>query len=271
MDVDDLLTEAQDLFFANNLVETSRICKDIIKSHPRESDAYSLLFLTHSHLRQYPEAVEVTRAWGKQCGYSLTQIRSLIESGYLADDTPAVLEGAQQLVSGRFKEPVGLFIKVLGAALCSDIGEVGMCGSLLDSCEGEEMDDEDESLVNIFSAWAEVRIGNDRRPYGLQSLEKAITDSNIHYRGFATALLALAHIDEGNLGEAENVITKADAAPDDANIAGVRALFTAARNGDVKGVEHLRCVDMALKGGNLLVKRRIAKLVNRNSDPAPSR
>jgi hypothetical protein len=52
---------------------------------------------------------------------------------------------------------VGIFIKVLFAAMVADIGEGSLAGRLLNSCEGETMEDYEETLVDVFSSWAEIK------------------------------------------------------------------------------------------------------------------
>ena len=52
---------------------------------------------------------------------------------------------------------VGLFVKSLAAALCADIGEATLAGQVLNSCEGENMEEDEEVLVELFVAWAETR------------------------------------------------------------------------------------------------------------------
>lgn len=52
---------------------------------------------------------------------------------------------------------VGVFSKIFVAALCAEVKESELTNSLFNSCENEAMEEEDEEVVAIFSAWAEMR------------------------------------------------------------------------------------------------------------------
>lgn len=43
------------------------------------------------------------------------------------------------------------------AVLCADIGEATLASNLLNSCEGENMEEDEEVLVDLFVAWTETR------------------------------------------------------------------------------------------------------------------
>jgi len=164
-------------------------------------------------------------------------------------------------VNGRFKEPVGVFVKMLVAALCADLKETSITNSLFESCEDEQMEEDDEEVVEVFSAWAEIRSGDDRRPLGLKSLEKCLATPNVHFRGFATALMALDHIKEAKLGEAETLLSNPDFPLDDANIASSRVLLAVAKNNAIaeleKDEEWAKNVSRGLAGANIIIKRRL--------------
>lgn len=65
MDVEDLLTEAQDAFFENNFPEAERICKEVISVKPSEGDAYSLLCVLYTQLAKFSDAANAAKDWGK--------------------------------------------------------------------------------------------------------------------------------------------------------------------------------------------------------------
>jgi len=259
-DVEDLLTEAQDYFFENNLPEAERICKQVVASHPHEGDAYSLLCVIYTQLGRFADTTGVAKEWGKKAGYSPGQLRIQAENGFLVDDVEAVQAAAEKLLSHKWKEPVGIFVKVLMAALCSDLGESSLAGRLLNSCEGETMEEDEETLVDIFVAWAELRLGNERRTVGIEALRKTLTSENVHYKGLAQALLALNHINEGNLEEAEKEISEHTTSSDDANIAGVRALLGDAKKG-ASDQEWKQWAEQSATGSNVLIKKHIWKLL----------
>ncbi len=52
---------------------------------------------------------------------------------------------------------VGLFVKIFLASLCADSGDTALAEKLLNASEGETMDEEDESLIDIFAAWTEIK------------------------------------------------------------------------------------------------------------------
>lgn len=46
--------------------------------------------------------------------------------------------------------------------MSADIGERTLAGNLLNSCEGENMEEDEEVLVDLFVAWTETRYKDNK-------------------------------------------------------------------------------------------------------------
>eukprot|EP01112_Ceratiomyxa_fruticulosa_P006559 TRINITY_DN17378_c0_g1_i1.p1 TRINITY_DN17378_c0_g1~~TRINITY_DN17378_c0_g1_i1.p1 ORF type:complete len:307 (-),score=65.18 TRINITY_DN17378_c0_g1_i1:82-1002(-) len=287
LDVEELLTEAQDFFFEGNYAKTIEKCNDLVLLKPTEVDGYALWYLSLFKLERYPEAFVVSKRWGGFCGPSSKQLKYLLESAYLSDDKAGVKDATEQIIRFRGRNSPSLLLQVTSACLSADIGEFGTSDRSLNACEGLEIEVDDEYMVEIMSVWAELCLPDlEKRERARKTLEERanargidpIESEDSTLRGYfevllARALLALFYMSKKDFPLAHELLFPTSIAhshtpphitlsslDDDPNISGARLLFLNSQ-GDTDQEKQKKLTEKALKeGANILVRKRVREI-----------
>jgi hypothetical protein len=122
MDVDDLLSDAQDAYFANDIQTTISKCEEILSQSTKEADAYDLITISYFQLNppQYKKALEYALQWQANCGEDNRQLNTLIKSSYHLDDFHTLQTAAQRVAN--LEGEGNLLRKAFVASLLVDAG-----------------------------------------------------------------------------------------------------------------------------------------------------
>ena len=111
--LDDLLVEAQDAYFENNLPTVIEICDKILVAQPNERETYELLSLAlfQSFPPQYERAVDVAQRWAKNCQTNINQLTILMRASYHTNQVKILKDVSRDLAS-KLGRNQGNFYKI---------------------------------------------------------------------------------------------------------------------------------------------------------------
>lgn len=259
------LVNANDALFDGDYATAEAECRNALKLRPIEREAYVLLNIIAKQQGDLAKSVSVCTEWGKACGTTFPQLQNLIEACFLLGDAEGMTRAAKDLASkrppreGAAPNANPLYSKVYCSALLADAKLAEPADALLNSCEGFELDEEYETLIDVLSAWADVA----RRPEkSIPTLESYATaqekSSDSLYEKdvscLARALLCVRALESGQAELAAKWLPRPDEKIEDPNLAAVMALVANAteNKGDFEKFRQMA------HGCNILLKKRLS-------------
>ena len=261
---DACLIAANDALFEGDYATAEAECRNALKIRPVEKEAYTLLNIIAKQQGDIAKSASVCAEWGKACGTTFVQLQSLIEACFLLGDLDGMARAAKDLASkrppreGSMSGANPLYSKVYCSALLADAKLDEAADALLGSCEGFDMDEDFETLIDVLSSWADVGRCPEKALATLESYAVTKTDS-LYERdvaGLARALLCVRALESGQAELAAKWLPRPDEKVEDPNIAAVLALIAKATE-NVGDFEKFK--EMAA-GCNILLKRRLSLL-----------
>jgi hypothetical protein len=280
---DEHIARAHDALFAGDLGAAERASRDAVAAAPRDTHAHAMLVFVLRDIGDAVRAVVAARAWGAACGPSAKQLLALAEAAFLASDTAALADAARAMAALPSKgptvgEPMALYSRcavasIVAAAAVADSSLRDAPEAVLAACEGLEVDEGYETVIETLAAYADLRNGvaaAQRREAALGTLRRvgesgAASDSEYEkaVARLARALLVLDALDTTNPAAARDTIAKMspplsrdDLA--DANIASVLALIEAKEGAATAAIAERKSAIPA--GANIIFIKRVAML-----------
>ena len=258
---DACLVAANDALFEGDYATAEAECRNALKLRPVEKDAYKLLSVIAKQQGDNAKIASVCTEWGKACGTSFVQLQSLIEACFLLGDLDGMVRAAKDLASKRPpREGTSgganpLYSKIYCSAMLADAKLDEAADALLSSCEGFDMDEDFETLIDVLSSWADLARCPEKALAALES--HALKQTGSLYEKdiacLARALLCVHALESGQAELAAKWLPRPDEEGEDPNIAAVLALIANAtdKNGDFE-----RFSEMA-HGCSILLKKRL--------------
>lgn len=85
-EIDDLITQAQDALFENDLNEVIKLSKAVLQVSPKENEAHELIVFaltqqqsTSRDATYFSKIIEACRDWNKHCGDKAKQLIAMIK------------------------------------------------------------------------------------------------------------------------------------------------------------------------------------------------
>lgn len=259
---DACLIAANDALFEGDYATAEEECRNALKIRPVEKEAYTLLNIIAKQQGDIAKSASVCAEWGKACGTTFVQLQNLIEACFLLGDLDGMARAAKDLASkrppreGSMSGANPLYSKVYCSALLADAKLDEAADALLGSCEGFDMDEDFETLIDVLSAWADVARCPEKSLATLESYAGSKTDSL--YEGdvfcLARALLCVHGLESGQAELAAKWLPRPDEKVEDPNLAAVLALIAKAteNTGDFE-----KFSEMA-SGCNIILKKRLS-------------
>lgn len=261
---DACLIAANDALFDCDYATAEAECRKALKLRPVEKEAYVLLNIIAKQQGDLAKSAAVCSEWGKACGTTFNQLQNLIEACFLLGDLDGMARAAKDLAAkrppreGSVSGANPLYSKIYCAAMLADAKLSEAADSLLNSCEGFDLDEDFETLIDVLSAWADVSRGPEKTLPTLESYASAqakssdsLYEKDVSY--LARALLCVYALENGQAEVAAKWLPRPDEKVEDPNIAAVMALIAKVTEnaGDFE-----KFSDMA-HGCSILLKKRL--------------
>lgn len=262
---DACLVEANDALFEGDYATAEAECRKALSLRPVEKEAYTILNIIAKQQGDLAKSAAVCAEWGKACGTTFIQLQNLIEAYFLLGDLDGMARAAKDLVSkrppreGSASGASPLYSKIYCAAMLADAKLVDAADKLLGSCEGFELDEDFETLIDVLSAWADLSRGPEKVLATLESYalgegknSDSLYEKDVSY--LARALLCVYALESGQAELAAKWLPRPDEKVEDPNIAAVLALVAKAteNTGDFE-----KFSEMA-RGCSILLRKRLS-------------
>jgi hypothetical protein len=157
-EVDELVADAQDALFENDLDRAVSVAEQVLRTAPRENDAHEVVVLAHAARGAFEQQRAAVQRWchTKGSNLPLKLQKHALESAFLVDDRGALTDLARSLIAVRSvsesDERWFSTLCVSAALMCADCGEVELA-QLLQERLGASGSAEDALLQSLVIAW----------------------------------------------------------------------------------------------------------------------
>ncbi|KJE91827.1 hypothetical protein CAOG_02907 [Capsaspora owczarzaki ATCC 30864] len=244
--IDDLMTDAQDAFFADDSVAATRLCARVLGLKRNEGDAYHLAHLALHSLRLHNAAMTVAQEWGVHCNESAKQLYAELVSAYLAGNSAVVEYAARALVR---REDASVISKSVAIALAADLHHAVGSAETIRGFKTEDLPSDVLHFMDLLAAWTELSVG--KAEAGLAELQSLATSHPTS--GVATALLAVVLYELDQRAAAQELIAHNTTDTMSTRVARLIVNATTAPSGDVSAAHD----DLGMLNGvpDLLTRR----------------
>jgi len=237
LEVDEVLTEAQDRFFEGDLKAAEELCLKVLQISKQESDVYDLLSIIYfqSNPPEYLKALEISQDWMKNCkkGPPFKQALMQLKSSYYTNNGALLEEAAQ-----RISKVDSVLEKSLAAALLADMGHSHSALKLAPECVISEDNPEFSEttviseiiIVNTLHSWTMIKANQAERQSAVETLltlTKENYPEDVEGLGLTFSLLALYELEYNSDKEAATQLIAAaeNKKVKDKNVLAVEALL----------------------------------------------